>query len=117
MRVRLGDLAARLGGELVGDPQTEITRIATLTSAGPDAIGFVANPRYRGQLAASRAGCLIVGPALREDAAARGAAIVCADPYLAYARLTRWWAAESRVAAPAGIHPSAVVEQIGRAHV
>ena len=110
MRVRLGDLAAWLGGELIGDPRAEVTRIATLASAGPEAIGFVANPRYRSQLADSRAGCLIVGPALRDEAAARGAVIVCADPYLAYARLTRWWAAKSRVAAPTGIHPSAVVE-------
>jgi UDP-3-O-[3-hydroxymyristoyl] glucosamine N-acyltransferase len=110
VRVRLGVLATQLGGELIGDPLAEVTRIATLASAGPEAIGFVANPRYRAQMAACRAGCLIVGPALREEAAARGAAIVCADPYLAYARLTRWWAAESRVAAPAGVHPSAVVE-------
>ena len=43
---------------------------------------------------------MIVGPAMRDAAAARGAAIVCADPYLAFARLTQWWAA--RHAARAG---------------
>ena len=30
---------------------------------------------------------------MRDAAVARGAAIVCADPYLAFARLTQWWAA------------------------
>jgi UDP-3-O-[3-hydroxymyristoyl] glucosamine N-acyltransferase len=110
VRVRIGELAAHLGGELIGDPQAEVTRIATLASAGPDAIGFVAHPRYRAQIDATRAGCLIVGPALRDEAAARGAVIVCADPYLAYARLTRWWAAAGRGAAPVGIHPTALVE-------
>jgi UDP-3-O-[3-hydroxymyristoyl] glucosamine N-acyltransferase len=59
---------------------------------------------------ASRAGCLIVGPALRDAAAARGPAIVCADPYLAFARLTQWWAAQTRTPAAPGVHPSAVVE-------
>jgi UDP-3-O-[3-hydroxymyristoyl] glucosamine N-acyltransferase LpxD len=34
------------------------------------------------------------------EAAARGAAIVCADPYLAFARLTQWWA---RKVAPAPV--------------
>ncbi|HSQ73702.1 MAG TPA: UDP-3-O-(3-hydroxymyristoyl)glucosamine N-acyltransferase, partial [Rubrivivax sp.] len=49
-------------------------------------------------------------PAMREAAAARGAAIVCADPYLAFARLTQWWAARCRRVPVAGVHPSAVVE-------
>jgi UDP-3-O-[3-hydroxymyristoyl] glucosamine N-acyltransferase len=53
---------------------------------------------------------VIVGTALRDAAAARGAAIVCADPYLAFARLTQWWAGQSRAPAVPGVHASAVVE-------
>ncbi|MDE2614963.1 MAG: UDP-3-O-(3-hydroxymyristoyl)glucosamine N-acyltransferase [Burkholderiales bacterium] len=110
MRVRIGDIAARLGGELIGDATLEVRRIAALDKADAEAITFLAHPRYAAQLATSGAGCVIVAPALREAAAARGAAIVCADPYLAYARLTQWWAAQQRVAPAAGIHPSAVIE-------
>jgi UDP-3-O-[3-hydroxymyristoyl] glucosamine N-acyltransferase len=108
----LGELSRLLGGELVGDPNATVTRISALTSPDADAhsIGFVASPRYLAQLLASTAGCLIVGPALREQAAARGAAIVVADPYLAYAQLTQWWAVQSRGPLQAGVHPSAVVE-------
>jgi UDP-3-O-[3-hydroxymyristoyl] glucosamine N-acyltransferase len=108
--VRIADIAALLGGELLGDGAISIARIATLEAAGADGIAFLANPRYQGQLAASKAGCVIVGPAMREAAAARGAAIVCADPYLAYARLTQWWLAQRRGIVPGGIHASAVVE-------
>ena len=117
MRARLGEIAALLGGELVGDAAAAVQRIAPLESAGPDAIGFVAHPRFQARLAASAAGCLIVGPALREAALARGGAfIVCADPYLAYARLTQWWAARQRGIVAGGVHASALVEPGAQVH-
>ncbi len=107
----LGDLAHLLGAELVGDPQRRVQRIGPLDSADQTTIGFLANPRYQSQLATTQAGCVIVAPALREAACARGATLVCADPYLAFARLTQWWAAQQRRAPVAGVHASAVVEE------
>ena len=113
---RLGDLSARLGGELVGDAELTVSRIGPLESADAQTVSFLANPRYASQLAASQAACVIVGPAMREVAAARGAAIVCDDPYLAFARLTQWWAAQSRRVPVPGVHASAVVEEGARLH-
>ena len=113
-RSRLADIAALLGGDLLGDPDTVVQRIATLDDAGADAISFLAHAKYQSQLAGSGAGCVIVGPAAREAAAARGAAIVCADPYLAFARLTQWWARQTRAAPVAGVHASAVIEEGAR---
>jgi UDP-3-O-[3-hydroxymyristoyl] glucosamine N-acyltransferase len=109
MRVTVAEIVARLSGQCVGDASVVIDRIATLDAAGPSQIAFLANPRYRAQLASTRAGCVIVAPDLAEEAAARGAAIVTPDPYLYYARLSQWWAA-SDGAVPVGVHPSAVVE-------
>ena len=114
MFARLGDLNERLGGELIGDAGLGVSRIGALESADAQTISFLSNPRYQSQLAASKAGCVIVGPAMREAAAARGAAIVCADPYLAFARLTQWWAAQTRRAPVPGVHASAVVEEGAR---
>ena len=110
MQVRIGELAALLGGELIGDPAHVVARIGPLETAAGDTISFLSNPRYQPQLAASSAGCVIVAPSMREAAAARGAAIVCADPYLAFARLTQWWAAQRRGPVVPGVHASAVVE-------
>ncbi|MDB5999812.1 MAG: UDP-3-O-[3-hydroxymyristoyl] glucosamine N-acyltransferase, partial [Rhizobacter sp.] len=107
----LGDIAAALGGELVGDPALPIQRIGPLEGATPSTITFLANPRYQAQLAPSQAGCVIVSPALREAAVARGAAIVTDDPYLYFAKLTQWWALKVRPAAAPGIHRSAVVDE------
>ncbi len=115
--VGLAELVAHLGGELIGGEligdsvaSIRIDRIGPIEGATPSTITFLANPRLQPQLAASTAGCVIVGPALREAATARGAAIVTPDPYLYYARLTQWWAARSRRAPAAGVHASAVVD-------
>jgi len=109
-RSTVAELARLLDGEAIGDLELDITRMGTLATAGADAVAFLANPRYRQQLDASAAGCVIVAPAMRDDVAARPAAILCKDPYLAYARLTQWWAARTRTPARPGVHPSACVE-------
>jgi len=108
--VRLADVLAALGGELSGDAELPIDRLAPLDSADARSLSFLANARYAAQLASTAAACVIVAPAMRELALARGAAIVTDDPYLYFARLTRWWAARHRRAPLPGVHPSAVVE-------
>ncbi|MBV8501125.1 MAG: UDP-3-O-(3-hydroxymyristoyl)glucosamine N-acyltransferase [Paucibacter sp.] len=105
----LGEIAATLGGDLLGEAALRVTRIGPLESADAGTIAFLANPRYASQLAGTQATCVIVAPASAEAAAARGAAIVTPDPYLYFARLSQWWAARVRPLPPAAIHPSAVV--------
>ncbi|WP_374666645.1 UDP-3-O-(3-hydroxymyristoyl)glucosamine N-acyltransferase [Ramlibacter sp.] len=110
MALPLAAIVAELGGDCQGDPALLIEGLAPLESAGPAHISFLSNPRYRQQLEGSRAGCVIVGEAMREAALARGACIVADDPYLYFARLTRLW---RRVhARPSGppVHPSAVID-------
>ena len=110
MSLRLATIVEALGGELHGDPATLIERLAPLESADASGLSFLSNPRYRQQLAASRAACVIVGTALREAAVERGACIVTDDPYLYFARATRLWKARHAPATPVGIHASAMVD-------
>ncbi|HSV83921.1 MAG TPA: UDP-3-O-(3-hydroxymyristoyl)glucosamine N-acyltransferase [Ramlibacter sp.] len=110
MALRLAEIVQALGGELHGDDSMVVEALAPLEQAGPAHLSFLSNPRYRAQLEASTAGCVIVGPAMREQALARGACIVADDPYLYFARLTQLWKRhQARPAGPA-IHPSAVVD-------
>ena len=111
MQVSLGELTAALGGELIGNAMVQISRIGALQTAQSSEITFVSNPRNAAQLAASAAGCVIVAPALRDAAVARGATIVTADPYLYFARLTQWWVAATRARAEPGVHATACVEE------
>ena len=116
--VALTELIAALGGDLLGEPDIAITRIATLEDADAHSISFLANPRYRAQLDATQAGCVIVAPALAQAALQRGAgggaAVVTPDPYLYFARLTQWWAARTRPQGAGGVHASAVVSPDAR---
>ena len=48
--LRLADIVARVGGELVGDPDVTVRRVAPLHTAGPDDLTFLAQPKYRAQL-------------------------------------------------------------------
>jgi UDP-3-O-[3-hydroxymyristoyl] glucosamine N-acyltransferase len=108
--LRLGAIVDTLGGELHGDPSVQLESLATLESATATALSFLSNPRYQQQLAASRAACVIVAPAMRDAAMARGACIVTADPYVYFARVTQLWKKHLPRAAAPRIHPSAVID-------
>ncbi|MBF5004581.1 UDP-3-O-(3-hydroxymyristoyl)glucosamine N-acyltransferase [Diaphorobacter caeni] len=111
MSVLLGQIINELGGSLEGgSAEIEISRIAPLETAGPGELAFLNNPRYQSQLAASRAACVIVAPAMRDAALARGACIVTPDPYVYFARVTQLWKREHAAGKPHGVHPSAVVD-------
>jgi len=114
MGTRLKDLVARFGGQLEGDPDTEITHVAPLERAGPADISFLSNSRLRAAAAHSRAGALILAPQDEAAVAAAygGARIVTANPYAYFARTAQY------LHAPAppepGIDPSAVVHPDAR---
>ena len=110
MTLPLGTIVDALGGQLHGDPQVRIGGLAALASASPRDLSFVSNVRYRQQLAASRAACVIVGPEMQSEALARGACIVVAQPYLYFARVTQLWKRHTTTAPVAGVHASAVVD-------
>lgn len=103
--VRLADLAAHVAAELRGDPDLQIRGVATLEDAEPGDIAFLANRRYRGQLAATRASAVIVQAA--DASACPVAALVTENPYLAYARVADLLFPMPPFAG--GVHPSAVV--------
>ena len=106
---RASSLAERFGLALRGEDR-DVTGVGTLADAGPAQLAFLANPRYRSQLATTGAGVVV----LREDAADgfAGTALVARDPYAAFARISALF---ERVPAPApGIHPTAVVDPAAR---
>jgi UDP-3-O-[3-hydroxymyristoyl] glucosamine N-acyltransferase len=110
VQLRLGSIVEALGGELVGNPALAIEGLAPLESATGAQLSFLSNPRYQQQLAASQAACVIVAPAFRDAAAARGACIVTDDPYLYFARVTQLWKKQRAEPAAPAIHPTAVID-------
>ena len=114
MALRLASIVQALGGELHGSPDLLIEGLAPLEIAKPGQLGFLSHPKYRSQLALTKASCVIVAPEMRTVAVARGACVVTEDPYLYFARLTQLWKrTHARSSGPA-IHASAVIHPEAR---
>ncbi len=105
MRFLLGELARRTDVILQGDAECSITHVDRIQTAGPGAICFLANNRYRKYLAGTKASAVILADDYLDQC--RINALVCDDPYLIYARIAALLNPE-RSLVP-GIDPSAVV--------
>ena len=102
---RTSELATRFGLELRG-PDREVAGVGTLADADETRLGFLANPRYRSQLAGTRAGVVVLREA--DADAFNGTALIARDPYVAFARIAALF--ESQPARDAGIHPSTAID-------
>jgi UDP-3-O-[3-hydroxymyristoyl] glucosamine N-acyltransferase len=105
MSAALADLARRFDCVLHGSGDARVERVATLSGAGPDALTFLANPRYRPQLAATRAGAVVLEERYRAECPVP--CLVSPNPYATYARI----AASLHAPPPAspGVHATAAV--------
>ena len=106
----LGELSVRFGLALRGDPDVRVRQVATLSQATPGCLSFLANSRYRRNLGETRASAVVVAP--RDLEGCPVAALVAANPYLAYARIALLMHPPAPVAP--GIHPTAVVADSAR---
>ncbi len=99
------ELALRFGLELRGEDRV-VHGVGTLSNASPEQLSFLANPRYRGQLADTAAGVVVLRA---DDIEARdGTALLARDPYVAFARIAALF--ERKPMREAGIHASAAID-------
>lgn len=106
MSVSIGELAVRFGCELRGDPGVRVERVATLAEAGAGALAFMANPKFRQQLAGTRAAAVVLDAAAAD--ACPVAALVCLNPHATFARIAT--VLHPFPAGSPGVHPSAVLD-------
>src|SRR5579871_2134965 len=102
--MKLGELASRLGAELRGNAEIEITGVKGIEEAGPTEITFVANPKYAGLARTTRAAAVIVEPEFQEIAPAT---LRIKNPYFAFSRALGLFYKAPHY--PSGIHPTAVI--------
>lgn len=86
MSFRLGELAELVGAKLHGDPDSTVNSVATLQDAESGSISFLSNNRYRKYLASTSASAVILSEEYLGECPV--AALVCDNPYLAYARIS-----------------------------
>ncbi|PZO65782.1 MAG: UDP-3-O-(3-hydroxymyristoyl)glucosamine N-acyltransferase [Pseudoxanthomonas suwonensis] len=100
------DLAERFGLVVHGDPAAQVSGVSSLARAQAHQLAFLANPRYRAQLAATMAGIVVARADDLVDYPRT--ALIARDPYAAYARIAALF--EPREPVIAGIHASAVID-------
>lgn len=103
--VRLDELVARFGGELIGNPASIVSRVSSVEMAEESDLAFVADRKYLARLKDCRAGVVVIAPAFK-DVVDRPR-IVTNDPSLYFARVAQLLNPPRRPAS--GIHSSAVV--------
>ena len=102
--VSIGEIADFVGGEFTGSRDAPIQSVAPLASANGKQLTFLSNRKYAAELAATKAGAVLV-PKKLEGADPRW--IRVEDPYFAFAKImTRWF---SNRPMPKGVSPKAVV--------
>lgn len=103
----LKEIAARFGGQLLGNAEITVNQIATLENAQVGHLTFLASAKYRPLLAVTRASAMIVSIADAE--ATPLPRIVCDNPYVYFAKASAFLNPPAFVVP--GIHPSAVIEE------
>ena len=102
------ELAEIVGASVHGDPESNISGIATLELAGPGDLTFFSNRKYHKFLSATTASIVILHHDDVELCPTN--AIVVDDPYLAYAKIATWLTSqqndETSIAASAVIDES-----------
>lgn len=102
----LRELAGRLGLRVIGNDEVAIEGVAPIERAHSNRLTFLANPKYRGQLATTTAAAVVA----HADAAAAApcSVLVSRNPYADFARAAALF--EIKPAREPGIHPTAVVD-------
>src|SRR5260370_2381112 len=107
--ILLRDLAARLGSELRGNPDIEITGVAGMEQAGPTELTFLANAKYAPKVKQSRAGAILVSEPLPQPTPA---SLTSANPYHDFARALALFYQPPRP--KPGTHPQASIAATAR---
>jgi UDP-3-O-[3-hydroxymyristoyl] glucosamine N-acyltransferase len=103
--MKLAQIADALHARLEnGQPETEITGVAGIETAGPGQLTFVANPKYAAAARVTRASAVLVAEGFPVISAAM---LRTKNPYLAFARAIEFFYQPPKYAP--GIHATAVI--------
>ncbi|MBJ7485391.1 UDP-3-O-(3-hydroxymyristoyl)glucosamine N-acyltransferase [Brevundimonas sp.] len=82
----VAELAGRIGAEVIRGGDVEISAVAPLASADGRALAFMADRRFSEALAVTRAGCVVVPPAMVEAAPTAAAVLSSREAQASWAR-------------------------------
>ncbi len=101
-----------VGGTVQGNPDTAVSTFAKIEEAGPDALTFLANPKYTHYIYETHAGIVLVSNDFAPEHPVSATLIRVADPYETLSRLMEL-VAQALTPVPTGIEqPSFIAEGV-----
>ena len=110
MQLTAREIAAVVGGKLVGNPEVPVTGVAGIKEARPCDATFVGSPKYAAALKTTHAAVILLTQTLADSVVGQLTAtlVVVENPMAAFARLVEKITPPPVRFAP-GIHPTAVI--------
>ncbi len=102
-------IAEMVNGQILGNPERIVTKVASLKEADPQSCGFVGNKKYEHQLTDTTCGVILICKDLVNAPLNDRTFIVCDNCDLAFSKIIAFFAPPAPVF-PVGVHPSAVVD-------
>jgi len=109
MNKKLKELAAWVGGTVIGDGDVTISGVAAIEEAQPGDLTFISIPKYLSMLSATRASAVIVSPNVTQR---DKPLLSVANPYLAFAKILSLYT--QKAYKPKGIDPQAWISPTAR---
>jgi len=115
--ITLGELAAHVGGKVVGDPTILITKVAPIDEAVRGEISFLTNPRYQRFLSQCRASAVIVAPGVAREIAGTAPLnyLETTNPYVAFAKILQLFfppvKSDGTISSKACVDSSAILDE------
>jgi len=106
------DIAALLGGRVEGNEEVQVDTAAKIQEGQPNAICFLANPKYENYLYETQAGIVLVSEDFKPRQAVRSTLIFVKDAYAAFSQLMEAYAAQIKPQKEGVEQPSFLAEGV-----
>ena len=101
----LRELALLVDGEVVGDPNVEITGVAEIHNASTGSISFLLHKKYQSYLESTKASAVVVS---KSESSGNTNLLKVENPSLAFIHILEHFSPE--ISAEEGIHPTALID-------
>ncbi|NJY63761.1 UDP-3-O-(3-hydroxymyristoyl)glucosamine N-acyltransferase [Salinimicrobium sp. CDJ15-81-2] len=91
MKFTAAQIAGILEGEVEGDPNTEVDKLAKIEEGTAGSITFLANPKYTSFIYSTKASITIVGESFKAEDDISTTLIKVKDPYNAFSKLLEYY--------------------------
>jgi UDP-3-O-[3-hydroxymyristoyl] glucosamine N-acyltransferase len=110
MQITVAEIGTLLRGEVVGNGQALVSKVAKIEEGEPGALSFLANPKYESHIYETKSTAVLVNKDFKPSAPVSAAMIRVDDAYASFTALLEQFASISLMARR-GVHATAVVPE------